>query len=68
MDVTYIGRKIQELRKDKGLTQEDLARIAKISHATLLKIEQGQVKNPTVKSLIKIAQALEISMDLLVKK
>lgn len=68
MNLSILGRKVQEFRKLSGLTQEELAKKANISHATLIKIEQGQVKNPTVKSLIKIAEALEISIDNLLNK
>lgn len=64
---TNIGEKIKKVRNDKGLTQEELAQKANISYITLVKIEQGKVENPTMKTLQKIAKALEISLDEIVK-
>lgn len=61
-----IGDKIQEYRKEKGITQETLAKLAGIPYTTLAKIESGQVKNPTINTLIKIAAALEITLDELI--
>ena len=48
------------------LSQEKLSRLANISTATLVKIEAGIAKEPTITTIIKIAGALEVSIDLLV--
>lgn len=64
---TNIGEKMKKIRNDKGMTQEELAQKANISYITLVKIEQGKVENPTMKTLQKIAKALEISLDEIVK-
>jgi len=61
-----IGGKIKKLRLEKDLTQEELARKADIPYATLLKIENDTVKNPTINTLQKLAQALEVSVDFLI--
>lgn len=58
-----IGEVVQKLRQDKGLTQEELAVKAKVSYTSLVKIERGQVENPTIKTLKKLADALEVSVD-----
>lgn len=58
-----IGSKIKKLRQVKGMTQEELARKADIPYATLLKIENDNVQNPTINTLQKLAQALEVSVD-----
>ena len=58
-----LGEKIKKLRNEKDLTQEELARKAEIPYATLMKIENEQVKNPTVGTLKKIADALEVTVD-----
>lgn len=60
-----LGERIKKLRNEKVLTQEELARKAGIPYATLMKIENGQVKNPTVGTLKKIADALEVTVDYL---
>ncbi len=62
-----IGTKIQGLRKEANLTQEELAQKSGIPYTTLIKIEGGQVQNPTIKTIKKIADALGVSLDNLVK-
>ncbi len=61
-----IGSKIKKLRLEKDMTQDELARKADIPYATLLKIENDTVKNPTINTLQKLAQALEVSVDFLI--
>lgn len=58
-----IGSIIQMYRKKIGLTQEELALKSGILYTTLIKIEGGQVKNPTIKTVKKIAGALEVKVD-----
>lgn len=62
-----LGRKIQRLRKQKGLTQEKLAEEAKVDPKTIIQMETGK-RNPTLKTLQKIANALKISVDQILKK
>jgi transcriptional regulator with XRE-family HTH domain len=38
-----IGTKIRELRKERGITQEQLAKAVAISRVTIGKLERGQV-------------------------
>jgi transcriptional regulator with XRE-family HTH domain len=62
-----LAENIKKLRKKKGLSQEKLARLADISNNTLIKIEQGIAKEPTITTVTKIASALDVSIDELVK-
>lgn len=64
--IQNIGDVIQKLRKEASLTQEELAIKSGIPYTTLIKIEGGQVKNPTIKTIKKIADALGVSLDNLV--
>ena len=59
---------IKRFRKKKGVSQDRLAKLADVTHTTLVKLESGANDNPTVKTLRKIANALEISLDELVGK
>ena len=59
-------KNLKKLRHKKGWTQEKLAREAGISFHTFIKIENGRTKNPKIKTLIKIAKALGVSLDKLV--
>ena len=63
-----IGSNLKRLRKKKKLSQEKLARLADISLNTLTKIESGFAKAPTIQTVIKLAKALGISIDELVKE
>ena len=54
---------IKRLRKKRGLTQEKLARLADISNNTVVKIEMGMAKEPTITTMTKIADALGVSLD-----
>lgn len=56
-----IGVSIVFLRKEKGLTQENLALEAEISISYLRLIEHGRA-NPTLNELQKIAEVLEIEL------
>ena len=59
-------KNLKELRKQKGWTQERLARESNISYHTLIKLEQNNIKNPKIETVIKLADALEVSLDALV--
>jgi len=58
-----VGTKIKELRKDKGLTQEQLATIAGISRVTLGKLEREQLGSITLKTIDIILDALGYELD-----
>ncbi|MEK6947352.1 MAG: helix-turn-helix transcriptional regulator [Nanoarchaeota archaeon] len=53
---------VKQLREQKGLSQEKLARIADISNNTITNIEVGNQLNPTIETLKKIAKALEVDV------
>lgn len=57
-----IGEKIRELRKKKNLTQEELAKLSKLTCATIINIEKGYCI-PAPPSLYKISVALDYSYD-----
>jgi len=59
-------KNLKELRKQKGWSQEKLARESNISYHTLIKLEQKSIKNPKIETVIKLADALEVSLDELV--
>ena len=60
MDIlAQVGRNLRLLRKQKGLSQEKLSFEAGLHRTYISDIERGK-KNPTVKSLAKIAKALDV--------
>ncbi len=54
-----VGRRISRLRKERGITLSELAKIAGISKSTLSAIESGDA-NPTISTLWAIADALNV--------
>jgi transcriptional regulator with XRE-family HTH domain len=56
-----IGMRIKEIRRSKGLSQEQLAEKADINSKYLSRMERG-TENPTLDMFIKLADALEIEM------
>ena len=62
-----LARRIRDIRNKKGLSQEKLARLADVSYNTIVKIESGESKHPTIQTMAGIAKALGISLDELVK-
>ncbi|MFH0818609.1 MAG: helix-turn-helix transcriptional regulator [Patescibacteria group bacterium] len=58
-----IGSRIKELRNINNYTQEFLAHKAGISYSSLIKIESGAVKNPSINIIEKISHALEVQME-----
>jgi len=57
-----IGRRVQQLRKSKGLSQADLADITDMSVAYISHIETG-VKRASLESVVRIADALGVTVD-----
>jgi transcriptional regulator with XRE-family HTH domain len=57
-----LGARIAEIRQGKGMTQVDLGHKCDMEKANLRRIEIGNT-NPTTLILLKICQALEISMS-----
>jgi transcriptional regulator with XRE-family HTH domain len=62
-----IGENIKKLRGKLGLSQDDLARKAELKYSTLAKIEGDFVKKPGVQMIAKIAKALGVTMEDILK-
>jgi len=58
-----LANNVKRLREAKGLSQEKLARLADVANNTLIKMESGENKNPTLDTLKKVAKALVVSVD-----
>lgn len=61
-----LSANVKKLRKKQHLSQEQLAQKAGITYSTLIKIESGLNKNPTLETLTKIANAFKVKIDELV--
>jgi transcriptional regulator with XRE-family HTH domain len=60
-----IAENVSNLRKKRGMTQSTLAKVAGGTRASVALIESGSA-NPTLDVLLKISQALKISIDELI--
>jgi len=59
-------KNLVKIRKQKDWSQEKLAVESGISYNTIIKIERGGIKNPKIETVIKLANALGVSIDELV--
>lgn len=66
MDNQQTGKLIQELRKKKGLTQQQLADKLNLSNKTISKWESGS-GSPDISNLPPLADVLDVSVDELLR-
>ena len=62
-----ISENIKKLRTKLGLTQDNLAEKADIKYTTLMKVGSGAVNKPSVQTMVKIAKAVGVSIEKLIK-
>jgi transcriptional regulator with XRE-family HTH domain len=60
----HIADNLRSLRKARQLSQQGLADLADVPRATLAHLESGSA-NPTLSLLLKVAEALQVSLDCL---
>jgi transcriptional regulator with XRE-family HTH domain len=60
-----LARNIVQLREARGLTQQQIARLAGLPRPTWANLESGAA-NPTLAVLIKVAAALQVSLEELI--
>ena len=64
MNLLELGKTIKRLRKEQNMTQEDLAKKANISRATLSKLENGYIANISIVTLNDILNHLNYELDI----
>jgi len=62
-----IGKNIKKHRTKQKLSQEDFARKSGVKYTTLTKIDSNVIKKPSVLVMAKIAKALDVSIEDLIK-
>ncbi|MEG8043882.1 helix-turn-helix transcriptional regulator [Sphingomonas sp. LR59] len=60
--VQLLGENVRRLRKERGLSQEELAFRAGMKRSYLSDLERG-TRNPTVRAVGRLAQALTTTPD-----
>jgi len=63
-----IGNNIKKYRNKLGISQDVLSKRANLAFHTIAKIESGATPNPTIETVKKIADALGVLIDDLMKK
>jgi HAD superfamily hydrolase (TIGR01509 family) len=63
MDEKGLGARLQEVRREKGFTQQVLCQKANLSYSTLAKIERGAIKSPSIFTIQRLANILGIGLD-----
>jgi HAD superfamily hydrolase (TIGR01509 family) len=61
-----LGLRLQRARQSAGLTQQQLCQKAKLAYSTLAKIERGAIASPSIFTIQRIAQTLNLSLDALI--
>ena len=63
LDEKDLGARLQQVRKESGLTQQELCHQASLSYSTLAKIERGAIKSPSIFTIAAIADAMHVGLD-----
>ena len=66
MSSVFDGGIIKNMRKERNISQKKLAEMAGISNTYLSDLEVGRT-SPSLKTLINLSKALDISVDVLLK-
>ena len=62
-----IADNIKKCRNKLGISQDKLSKLADVTYNTIIKIESGANINPTIETMSKIAKALNVGVDDLIK-
>ncbi len=62
-----LGNNIKKYRNKLGISQDVLSKRANLAFHTIAKIEAGSTPDPRIKTVKKIADALGVSLDDLMK-
>lgn len=62
-----LGEKLRHLRKERGLTQQELAEKVMVAPSTIGMYEQGR-REPDTTTLSKLSQVLHVSVDYLLSE
>jgi putative transcriptional regulator len=62
LEVKILKNRLEEIRKQKGLTQEELAEKLEVSRQTISSLESGRY-NPSILLAFKIAKMFDLSIE-----
>ncbi len=64
MILSELGKNIRDLRKQRGISQENLAKLSGVSRATLSKLENGYISNISIVTVNQILSLLGYEIDI----
>ena len=65
--LSTISKNIKKYRFKKGISQDKLSKLAGIALYTITKIESGATSDPRIETVKKIANALNVGVDDLIR-
>ena len=65
---SVIAENIKKYRKKKSITKNKLSKIADITCNAIIEIESERIQNTTIETLARVAKALDVKADDLIKK
>lgn len=66
-ELPTIAKNIKKYRDKLGISQDKLSKMAGVTLHTIAKIETGSTPDPRIETVKKIAKALKIKLDDLIK-
>jgi DNA-binding XRE family transcriptional regulator len=66
-NVSKIASNVKNLRNEHDLSREELSKKAKVNYNTIIKLESGANKNPTIKTLLGISAVFKCPVEELIK-
>lgn len=57
-----LGKRIRAMREHKGISQAELGRLSLFKREYLSNLEGDKIDNPTIKTISRIAYALDVSV------
>jgi len=64
-DPKRLGERLLIARRRRGLTQRALAAATGVNYVTIARVERGQMPHVSVDVLVRLADVLEVSLDVL---
>lgn len=61
-----LSENLKNIRDKKKLGIRELERISGVANSTIINIEKGKYKNPTIDTVSKLSKALDVTIDELV--
>ncbi|KYG92427.1 hypothetical protein A0U40_03615 [[Bacillus] sp. KCTC 13219] len=58
-----LGFRLREVREKKGISRNQLSKLAGVNESTLQMIENEKNPNPTYKTMCKVVDALKVKLD-----